>query len=174
MKYRTRQESISYSKLKAKERPSKMAGLESKLNDCQKMCDQDPSPENMNVFEVLKTEFELLNDYITQGTIIRTRATWNEQGEKSKKYFLNLESSRGKKSSIRKIFMGDESSTSNPYEIMKELRSFYSDLYKKKVLMTESETLTDVFMRDLHLPKLTLDQLKDVMKNYRLENVLTL
>lgn len=72
MKYRIRQESIFYSKLKAKERRSKMAALESKLNDCQKMCDQDPSPENMNMFEVLKTEFELQNDYITQGAIIQT------------------------------------------------------------------------------------------------------
>ena len=97
MKYRIRQESISYSKLKARERRSKMAALESKFNDCQKMCDQDPSPENMNKFEVLKTEFELQNDYITQGAIIRTRATWYEQGEKSNKYFLNLENSRRKK-----------------------------------------------------------------------------
>ena len=40
---------------------------------------------------------------------------------------------------------------------MKELRSFYSDLYKKSI-NEESETLTDVFMRDLHLPKLTSDQ----------------
>ena len=113
----------------------------------------------MNMFEVLKTEFELQNDYIAQGTIIRTWATWYEQGEKSNKYFLNLENSRGKKSSIRKIhvFKDDESSTSNPHEIMKELRSFYSNLYKKSI-NEESETLTDVFMRDLHLPKLTLDQ----------------
>ena len=64
MKYRIRQESIPYSKFKGKERWSKMAALESKLNDFQKLCDQDPSPENMNVFEVLKTEFELQNDYI--------------------------------------------------------------------------------------------------------------
>ena len=114
MKDRIRQETISYSKQKAKERRSKMATLEAKLNDCQKMSDQDPSPENMNMFEVLKTEFELQNDYITQGAIIRTRATWYEQGEKSNKYFLNLEHSRGKKSSIQKIVKEDESSTSNP------------------------------------------------------------
>ena len=74
-----------------------MATLESKLNDCQKLCDQDPSPENMNRFEVLKTEFELHNDYIR-----------------------------------RKIFKDDQSSTSNPQVIMKELHSFYSNLYKKK------------------------------------------
>ena len=134
-----------------------MTTLEAKLNDCQKICDQDPSPENMNMFEVLKTEFELQNDYITQGAIIRTRATWYEQGEKSNKYFLNLENSRGKKSSIRKIVKEDESSTSNPQVIMKELRSFYSDLYKKGV-NENSETLTDLFMRDLHLPSLTSDQ----------------
>ena len=48
MKYIIRQESISYSKLKAKERRSKMAALESKLSDCQNMCDEDPSPENIN------------------------------------------------------------------------------------------------------------------------------
>ena len=105
----------------------------------------------------MKTEFELQNDYITQGAIIRTRATWYEQGEKSNKYFLNLENSRGKKSSIRKIFKEDESSTSNPQVIMKELHSFYSDLYKRSV-NENSETLTDSYMRDLHLPKLTLDQ----------------
>ena len=157
MKYRIRQESISYSKQKAKKRRSKMATLEAKLNDCQKMCDQDSSLENMNMFEVLKTEFELQNDYITQGAIIRMRATWYEQGEKSNKYFLNLENSRGKKSSIRKTVKEDESSTSNPQVIMKELRSFYSDLYKKNV-NENSETLTDLFMRDLNLPQLTSDQ----------------
>ena len=36
MKYKIRQESIFYSKMKAKERRSKMATLESRLNDCQK------------------------------------------------------------------------------------------------------------------------------------------
>ena len=64
-----------------------MAVLESKLNDCQKMCDRDPSPENMDMFEVLKTEFELQNDYITQGAIMRARATWYEQQKKQQIFF---------------------------------------------------------------------------------------
>ena len=103
MKYRIRQESIRYSKLKAKERRSRLVELETKLKECRNMCYQDPSTENMNMLEVLKTEYELPNDYITQGAIIRSRATWYEQGEKSNKYFLNLVSSKGKKSSIRRI-----------------------------------------------------------------------
>ena len=41
--------------------------------------------------------------------------------------------------------------------IVKELHSFFSNLYKKSV-NENSETLTDSFMRDLHLPKLTPEQ----------------
>ena len=37
-----------------------------------------------------------------------------QQGEKSNKYFLNLESSRGKKSTIQKIIREDKSLTTNP------------------------------------------------------------
>ena len=54
MKYRIRQESIRYSKIKAKERRSKLAELETKLSNCQETCDQNPSTENMNMYEVLK------------------------------------------------------------------------------------------------------------------------
>ena len=157
MKYKIRQESIFYSKMKAKERRSKIATLEARLNDCQKMCDQDPSPENMTMFEVIKTEYELQNDYITQGAVIRTRATWYEQGEKSSKYFLNLENSRGKKSSIRKLFKDDESSTSDPQVIMKELRSFYSDLYQNRS-NENSNALTDSLLSNVHIPKWTVEQ----------------
>ena len=56
-----------------------MATLEAKLNDCQKMCDQDPSPENTNMFEVLKTEFEFQNDYITQRAIREPLGTSKEK-----------------------------------------------------------------------------------------------
>ena len=66
-----------------------MAALEARLNDCQKLCDQSPSPESVNMFEVLQTEFELQNDYITQGAIIRTRLTTSlvQAGRKKQQIF---------------------------------------------------------------------------------------
>ena len=88
---------------------------------------------------------------------MRTRATWYEQGEKSSKYFLNLENSRGKKSSIRKLFKDDESLTSDPQVIMKELRSFYSDLYQNRS-NENSNALTDSLLSNVHIPKLTVEQ----------------
>ena len=59
---------------------------------------------------------------------IRSRATWYELGEKNK-YFLNLENSNKKKSSVRKTFTRDGKLTNNPKKTMDELESFYADLY---------------------------------------------
>ena len=98
IKYKIRQVTITYSKEKARERKAKLSETEEKLQHCQELCDEeDPSTENMKKLEILKTEYDLLYDYIAQGAIVRSRARWYEQGEKSSKYFLNLESSRGKK-----------------------------------------------------------------------------
>ena len=49
--------------------------------------------------------------------------------KKNNKYFLNLEKSNKKKSSVRKIFTGDGKLTKNPKKIMDELESFYADLF---------------------------------------------
>ena len=62
--------------------------------------------------------------HIARGAIIRSRATWYEKGEKSNKYFLGLESHRGKKSCVRKMFASDGTITINPKKIMKEIEKF--------------------------------------------------
>ena len=82
---------------------SQVTDLANKLKIVLVLCDQDPSPENVNKLETLKTEYDLEYEHIVQGAVIRSRARWYEQGEKSNNYFLNLETSRGRKSTIRKI-----------------------------------------------------------------------
>ena len=154
IKYKIRQDTISYSKRKARERKAKMADLETKLKNFQIQCDQDPSLENVNKLEILKTEYDLQYEYIAQGAIIRSRARWYEQGEKSNKYFLNLESSRGKKSTIRKIIRENKSLTTNPKVIMDELKGFYSNLYQAKS-SRGSESLADSFLTNVSVPKLS-------------------
>ncbi|KAL9988158.1 hypothetical protein ACROYT_G002566 [Oculina patagonica] len=154
IKFKIRQETISYSKRKARERKAKLTSLEEKLTILQELCDQDPSTDNLNRLEILKTEYDLQYEYIAQGAIIRSRARWYEQGEKSNKYFLNLESSRGKKSTIRKILKEDQSLTTNPKEIMAELRSFYSNLYQVNST-GESEASLDAFLNSVSLPTLS-------------------
>ena len=67
---------------------------------------------------------KMFSDYITQGTIIRSRANWYEKGEKNNKYFLNLEKSNKKKSCVRNIVSGDGTITANPKTIMNRSRIF--------------------------------------------------
>ena len=102
------------------------------MHRCKEKCDAEPSIQNLEELERIQADYDELYDYITQGAIIRSRATWYEKGEKNNKYFLNLEKSNKKKSCVRKIFTSDETLTINPKTILSELEHFYSNLYKTK------------------------------------------
>ena len=140
IKYKIRQRTITYSKAKARKKREKVKHLEEILRDCTTKCDNNPSKENLDELECLQAEYDQLYDYITQGAIIRYRATWYELGEKNNKYFLNLEKSNKKKSSVRKIFTRDGKLTNNPQKIMDELESFYADLYDGSTCPSDSAT----------------------------------
>ena len=102
VKYKIRQETIVYSKSKTRERRATLTSLESKIKDCQIACDKDPSSKNLNDLEILQTDYDRVYEFIAQGAIVRSRSTWYEYGEKSNKYFLNLENSRKKKTELHK------------------------------------------------------------------------
>ena len=103
MKYKIRQDSILYSKYKAKERRKKLQTIENKLKICENVLAESPTQENVAKLEALKAEYEREYDYIARGSIIRSRATWFEKGERNTKYFLNLENNNKRKSCVRKL-----------------------------------------------------------------------
>ena len=54
-------------------------------------CDNDPTAENLNNPEILQTEYnDRQYDYIPRGAMIKSRANWYEQGEKSNKIFFEV------------------------------------------------------------------------------------
>jgi len=104
IKYEIRQETITYmySKFKARKRRATLTSLERNIKDCQIACYKDPSSKNLNELGILQTDYDRMYKFTAQGAIVRSRATWYEYGEKSNKYFLNLENSQKKKSCITK------------------------------------------------------------------------
>ena len=132
MKYKIREESITYNKLKAKERRNKIQEIESRLKICEEKIAESPTQENLANLESAKTEYEKEYDYIVRGSIIRSRVTWFEQGERNSKYFFNLENRNKKKSCIRKLIRSNGDETTVPVTIMSEIHSFYSELYDEK------------------------------------------
>lgn len=96
IKYQIRQFTIKFSKEKAYRRRQKLTEVETSLKQAEEVLVVEPSESNLQRVEDLKIKHDLHFDYIARGAIIRSRATWHEKGEK-RKYFLGLESHRGKK-----------------------------------------------------------------------------
>ena len=104
MKYKIREESITYSKLKAKERRNIIQIIENRLKLCEEKISESPTQENLANFESAKTEYEKEYDYIVRGSIIRSRVTWFEQRERNSKYLFNLENRNKKKAAYESLF----------------------------------------------------------------------
>jgi len=89
-----------------------------------------------------------------EGIIVRSRARWHKHGEKSTKYFLNLE----KRNHIRKHRKLNLSGviTTNPFEILEVEKTYYKNLYSSKQLNTDCQESSQ-FFDNPYIPKLTDD-----------------
>ena len=152
VKYRIRQCAIEYSKSKARERKEKLQEVEECIKECSHKCDKDLSSQNLEELESLEAEYENLYDFSTQGAIIRSCATWYEMGERNNKYFLNLENSNKKKTSVRKVFTSEGSLTHNTKKIMNDLESYYSSLYDGNSC-ANSDTISTFISKSNQIPK---------------------
>jgi len=103
IKYNIRAHAIQYSKRKAMKRKEKEMNLQKELAKAKQLLDSDPNADNANALNSTKENLELLYDEKLQGIIIRARARWWEHGEKSTKYFLNLEKRNHVKKHVRKL-----------------------------------------------------------------------
>ena len=104
LKYHIRQFSSEFSKQKAVERKASRLYLERKVKNLEIQLNSDCSEELLLEYNRSKDELESLYNYITEGIILHSRISWYEHGEKSSKYFLNLEKRNKSKSQIRKSY----------------------------------------------------------------------
>ena len=155
LKYKIRQFAKQYSIVKAKERRAKRVKLELRVKELEGLLSTD-SQEIAKEYYYCKQELESIYTYITEGIIMRSKTDWYEHGEKSTKYFLNLEKRNKAKSHIRKIMTDDLRETSDPTIIMSNLKTFYGTLYKSRSHKTESECLS--YLDSIDTPKLSEDE----------------
>ena len=66
-----------------------------------------------------------------EGKILKNRAQWVEQGEKSTKFFLQLEKSTYTNKTIKKLEKEDSTSITDQKEILEYIKQFYENLYAK-------------------------------------------
>ena len=158
MKYNIRAHAIQYSKHRAKERIEKENHLQEKYSKAKMEFERDPNNLNGDILNSAKEELELFYEEKVKGIIIRARAHWHEHGEKSRKYFLNLEKRNHIKKHMRKLRISGEFTT-DPFDILSEQQRFYHGLYtsiNKNVDATAK--ISESFLRDLNIPKLSEEQ----------------
>ena len=83
----------------------------------------------INTLSSLEEKYNTVLDYETAGLIVRSRMKWAKHGEKSSKYFCNLEKHSNEKKNIYLFKNEDDSFVSDQKDILKHLQSFYRTLY---------------------------------------------
>ena len=127
LKYEIRKFTIEFSKTAAKIRKQHKIDLEHKLKNLENNL---TSEENRKLYNHHKNKLETICDHIADGIKIRSKCEWYEHGEKSAKFFLNLENKRGVQNGIRKPIV-EEKEITNHKEISKNIKAFSETLFKR-------------------------------------------
>ena len=120
-----------YSVDKAKERKAKRNKHELRVKELEVLISSNAEETIIQEYHDCKHQLEETYNYITQGIILCSKVDWYEHGEKSSKYFLNLETKNKAKCYIRKILNSDSVELSDLETILSSTKFFYSTLYKK-------------------------------------------
>ena len=127
LKYNIRAHAIQHLKQRAKERIEKENHLQEKYSKAKMEFERDPNNLNVDILNSAKEDLELFYEERVKGIIFHARARWHEHGDKSTKYFLNLEKRNHIKKHMRKLKISG-SITADPFDILSEQQRFYQGL----------------------------------------------
>ncbi len=126
--------SVKYSVTKKRNSEKKLSDLEIKIDELESYIDKHPYDTKANEdLCTLKQERDKILSEKTNGARIRCRVRWAEEGEKSTRYFLNLEKRNYNSKIVNKIITDDDTEVTDPEKIREELKIFYENLYSSKV-----------------------------------------
>ena len=136
-------ESMKYSFQKSKSRNNILEVLDKKIKRLEHDLSNEKDKYKVNRIgkdlNSTKNEYQNIMFEKTKGSMFRSRARWHEEGEKSSKYFLNLEKFRYDKKTIKSMYLSDGSLTKDPSKILDEIWNFYS-----RLLTTDSSIKFDM------------------------------
>ena len=142
---------VQYTKRKNRERRNTEKNLQDQIDHLMNLLKTERSKENILKLYRLRTELNVIAEYRTKGTIIRSKTRWHEQGEKNTKYFLNLEKRQHLKTHISKLKTNDDREITSPNAILEQGKMFYKNLYTAAPSNTSKYKL---FFEDPNLAKL--------------------
>ena len=151
LKYEIRKSVINFSKKLAQNSRKLQRDLETKI----KKLEQNITNEGkFNEYKTAKDALENFYGNIAAGVKIRSKCDWYQNGEKSTKYFLNLEKQKAVNGTVKKIIK-DHIEITDQLKIQHELRMFYEQLFKKFICNDNSKIVS--FLDNISLPVINSD-----------------
>jgi hypothetical protein len=124
---------ISHASYINKQRNEKLKNLNKELTEFELKLADNPNDNLLQQCATTKKEIEEINNHITKGIMIRAKAKYIEQNEASTKLFLGLEKSRAKTKNISKLIINDNTTVTDPNDILHEEKLYYQTLYQDKI-----------------------------------------
>ena len=155
LKYEIRKFTVQFSKENAKKMKLERVCLENRI----KHLESDLKNQNGNEeYDECKNKLEQIYQEKVDGIRIRSKCDWYEYGEKSSKFFLNLEKNRATQNHIRTI-LSNEKEVDDQKEINNELYSFYKTLFSQKKQFPKHNF--ESYLNQITIPKLTKERLQE-------------
>ena len=106
------------------------------MNNC-----QTDDEEIVKKYEVLKCKIDALSEQKAEMNLLKSKAMWLEEGEKSTKYFLGLGKNRSARKTVKKLTLANGEVTTERAKILKEERLFYEQLFQEEKMEIQDESM---------------------------------
>ncbi len=155
-KVKIKETTIDFSKKQAKFKLNDQKLLRTKLKSYETILSIDPN--NMAALEGMKNTKLALDLYslqLAQGAQVRSRIRWIEEGEKSTKYFLNLEKANASTKVITALKDSNGHLHLDQNNILSLQHQYFSQVYSKKFDLTAVTDDLERFCDTLDIPQLS-------------------
>ena len=141
---RIRGESIKFASFQKRQ----TCELENKLVNEIAFLEANQYPQDSDTLEDKKKELEKIRDIAIQGTVIRSRAQWLNEGERPSKYFCSLEKYNYAEKTIRCVKLDSGKKITDQKDILKEVQHFYSKLFSaQNNVSLDSDDLESIIVK---------------------------
>ena len=128
-------------------------------------------PDDSNTvrsIQLIEDKIEELERQIAQGTIMRSRAKWIEEGKKNSRYFMSLEKRNSMSKTMYRLRRMDGSIITEQKLILKEQCKFYQELYYEHRdihfdIKNESDIEVSLTQNEQLWKDITLDEIHDAL-----------
>ena len=132
IKLQVRGIAISHSSYEKRYKEREENNTEEQIAKLQKVLDENPTNGLREEIENKKKQLKNIRGIKLKGSMIRSWAKWNLQGEKNSKYFCNLEKCHYTDKLIPKIITEEGRELSDQKAILREQSKFYKNFYSTK------------------------------------------